>query len=143
LLQTYLEAIRAGTSPIDYELNSWRDLERWFLAHLKLQEKYDMTRGCPYGTLGNDVSVNDELIRQDIRLIFELVKQRPAAFFLKKKAKGRLSRQADPQQMADFCVATIQGAMLMGKIERSSRPLEATAREAVSHLKSYSIKSAH
>src|SRR5215831_4140843 len=74
VLQTYLEAIRAGTSPIDYELNSWRDLEKWFLAHLKLQENYHMTRGCPYGTLGNEVSVNDELIRQDIRLIFELVK---------------------------------------------------------------------
>jgi AcrR family transcriptional regulator len=141
VLQTYLEAIRTGTSPIDYELDSWRDLEQWFLAHLKLQENYHMTRGCPYGTLGNEVSVNDELIRQDIRLIFELVKHKLAAFFLREKAKGRLSRQADPQQMAEFCVATIQGAMLLGKIERSRRPLEATAREAVAHLKSYSIKS--
>jgi AcrR family transcriptional regulator len=141
VLQAHLEAIRTRTSPIDYEINSWRDLEKWFLAHLRLQERYDMTRGCPYGTLGNEVSVNDELVRQDLRLIFEVVKQKLAAFFLKEKARGQLAGNADAQRMADFCVASIQGAMLMGKIERSRRPVEAVAREAVTHVRSYSAKS--
>ena len=142
VLQTYLEEIRAGTAPIDYEISSWGDLAKWFAAHLKLQENYDMTRGCPYGTLGNEVTVNDELIRQDVRLIFELVKNKLAAFFLQEKAKRRLSKHADAQRMAEFCVATIQGAMLLGKIDRSNRPVEAAAREAVAHLKSYLVKSA-
>jgi AcrR family transcriptional regulator len=142
VLQTYLEEIRAGTSPIDYEISSWGDLAKWFAAHLKLQENYDMTRGCPYGTLGNEVTVNDELIRQDVRLIFELVKTKLAAFFLQEKAKRRLSKHADAQRMAEFCVATIQGAMLLGKIDRSKRPVEAAAREAVAHLKGYLVKSA-
>jgi hypothetical protein len=43
-LQTYLDAIKAGTSPIDYEISSWRDLEQWFAAHLELQKRYQMTR---------------------------------------------------------------------------------------------------
>jgi len=43
--------------------------------------------------------------------------------------------------MADFCLATIQGAMLMGKVQRSSQPVEAAAREAVVHVKSYLLKS--
>jgi TetR/AcrR family transcriptional regulator, transcriptional repressor for nem operon len=140
VLQAHLEAIRTRASPIDYEINSWRDLEKWFLAHLRLQERYDMTRGCPYGTLGNEVSVNDELVRQNLRLIFEVVKQKLAAFFLKEKASGRLAGNADAQRVADFCVATIQGAMLMGKIERSSRPVEAVAREAIAHVRSYSAR---
>jgi hypothetical protein len=43
--------------------------------------------------------------------------------------------------MADFCVATIQGAMLMGKVNRSSRPVEVVARKAIAHLRSYTVKS--
>jgi TetR/AcrR family transcriptional repressor of nem operon len=140
VLQTYLDAIKEGTSPINYEINSWRDLEQWFAAHLELQRRYEMTRGCPFGTLGNEVSANDELIRQDVSLIFEVVKHKLASFFLKEKAKGRLAKRADTQRMADFCLATIQGAMLMGKIKRSSQPVEAAAREAVAHVKSYLVK---
>lgn len=142
VLQTYIDAIKTETSPIDYEIGSWRDLEKWFLAHLKLQQRYDMTRGCPYGTLGNEVSTADELIRQDVSLIFELIKQKLAAFFLREKAKGHLRANADVQRMADFCIATIQGAMLMGKVDRSSRPVEAAAWEAVRHVRSYAVKSA-
>ncbi len=143
VLQTYLDAIKTGTSPIDYEVTSWDDLEQWFLAHLKVQQRYEMTRGCPFGTLGNEVTASDELIRQDLRLIFELVKSKLATFFLREKAIGRLSKRADAQRMAEFCIATVQGAMLMGKIERSSQPAEATAREALTHLRSYLVKSAH
>ncbi len=132
---------KAGTAPIDYELNSWRDLERWFAAHLELQKRYQMTRGCPFGTLGNEVSADDELVRQDVSLIFEVVRNKLAAFFLKEKARGRLARRADTRRMADFCLATLQGAMLMGKVQRSSQPVEAAAREAVAHVKSYLVKS--
>ena len=37
VLQTHLEAIRTGTAPIKYEIESWEDLDRWFMAHLELQ----------------------------------------------------------------------------------------------------------
>jgi hypothetical protein len=44
---------------------------------------------------------------------------------------------ADENGMADFCIAVIQGAMLMGKVKRNSQPVEATVREALAHLKHY------
>src|SRR6516165_8489593 len=141
VLQAYVDEINTGTARIDYEVRSWGGLEQWFLAHLALQQKYHMTRGCPYGTLGSEVSVDEELIRQDVSLIFELIKRKLAAFFIKEKAKRRLSVRADPEHMADLCVATIQGAMLMGKVNRSSRPVEEVAREAIAHLRSYTVKS--
>ena len=141
VLQAYVDEIKTGTSQIDYEISSWRDLEKWFLAHLKLQQKYHMTRGCPYGTLGSEVSADDELIRQDVSLIFELVRRRLATFFIEEKAKGRLRARANTERMAHFCVAAVQGAMLMGKVDRSSRPVEEVAREAIAHLRSYLVKS--
>jgi hypothetical protein len=62
-----------------------------------------------------------------------------AAFFIKEKARGRLSQDANEEQLANFCIATIQGAMLLGKIKRNSQPAEATVYEAVAHLKRHAI----
>jgi len=48
-----------------------------------------------------------------------------------------MAKDADPSRMADFCIAMIQGAMLMGGVERSSESAKATVREALAHLKFY------
>jgi len=74
VLQAYLEEIKTQTSRVNYEINSWKDLEKWFAAQVELQKDYEMTRGCPFGTLGNEVTENDELIRQDLSLIFEVIR---------------------------------------------------------------------
>jgi TetR/AcrR family transcriptional regulator, transcriptional repressor for nem operon len=139
VLQTYLREIKTGASPVNYEINSWRDLEKWFLAHVALQKHYEMTRGCPFGTLGNEATENDELIRQDVSLIFEVVKNKLAAFFVKEKAKGRLAKKANEEELADFCIATIQGGMLLGKIKRDSRPVETAVRQGMTHLKRFAV----
>jgi AcrR family transcriptional regulator len=141
VLQVLLEAIKNGNSPVQYEINSWKDLESWFDAQIELQKSYGMTRGCPFGTIGNEVTENDELIRQDLGLIFEVVKHKLAAFFIREKSRGRLARTANENSMAEFCVATIQGAMLMGKISRSSQAVEAIVREALAHIKGYAVRS--
>jgi len=140
VLQTYLDEIKTAASRVNYEINSWRDLEKWFAAQVQLQKNYEMTRGCPFGTLGNEVTDNDELIRQDLSLIFEVIKNKMAAFFVSEKAKGRLAKQANAERMADFCIASMQGAMLMGKIKRSSQTVETTVHEALAHLNSYLVK---
>jgi TetR/AcrR family transcriptional repressor of nem operon len=138
VLQNHLEAIKTGTAPLNYSIGSWRALERWFHAQIALQRSFGMTRGCPFGTIGNEVTENDELIRQDLNLIFEVIKNKLGAFFIQEKAKSRLSKDANPDRMADFCIATIQGAMLMGRIKRDSQPVEAIVQEALTHLKRYS-----
>jgi AcrR family transcriptional regulator len=143
VLQTHLEAIKAGTAPVNYDISSWQDLERWFIAHIELQKSFRMTRGCPFGTIGNEVTENDELIRQDLSLIFEVVKHKLAAFFIKEKAKGRLAEEADEERLADFCLAAIQGAMLMGRIRRNSQAVETTVRETLAHLKGYAVTAKH
>jgi TetR/AcrR family transcriptional repressor of nem operon len=137
VLQTHLEAIRTGTAPLNYEIGSWQDLEQWFVAHVTLQKHFRMTRGCPFGTIGNEVTENDELIRQDLSLIFEVVKNKLAAFLIQEKAKGALLPGANPEVLADFCIATVQGAMLMGKIKRNGQLVETTVHEALNHLRQF------
>jgi len=137
VLQYHLEAIREGTAPLNYEIESWQDLETWFRAQIELQRSFKMTRGCPFGTIGNEITENDELIRQDLSLIFEVIRNRIASFFIKEKAKGRLVHAANTDSMADFCIAVIQGAMLVGKVKRNSQLSETTIQEALAHLKRY------
>jgi AcrR family transcriptional regulator len=137
VLQSHLDAIRDGTAPLNYEIETWQDLERWFRAQIELQRSFKMSRGCPFGTIGNEIADNDELVRQDLSLIFEVMKHKIASFFCKEKAKGLLVQEANEDSMADFCIATIQGAMLMGKVKRNSQPVETTVREALAHLTHY------
>jgi AcrR family transcriptional regulator len=139
VLQTHLEAIQTGTAPIKYDIDSWDDLEEWFLTHVGLQKSFKMTRGCPIGTIGNEVTEHDELIRQDVSLLFEVMKNKLATFFIREKALRRLVEQADEGQLADFCLATIQGGMLIGKNKRSSLPVETAVREAMAHLRRYIV----
>jgi hypothetical protein len=121
---------------------AWQDLEQWFHDRIELQKSFKMARGCPFGTIGNEVTANEELIRQDLSLLFEVIKGKLAAFFIKEKAKRRLSAEANEGQLADFCIATIQGAMLLGKIKRESRAVEMIVREALANLNRYVVGSA-
>ena len=137
VLQTYIEGVETGAAPIDYEVRSWDDLERWFASHIELQKHFRMLRGCPFGTIANGVAEKDELIRQDLSHLFEIVKNKLRTFFIREKAEGRLAAEADEDRMADFSIAAIQGAMLMGKVKRSALPVEAAAKEALTHLRRY------
>ncbi len=139
VLQHHLAAIKNGNASVSYEINSWQDLERWFQAHVDLQKRYKMTRGCPFGTVGNELTENDGLIRQDLGHLFEVVKHKLATFFVREKAQGRLVKDANEEHLAAFCIATIQGAMLMGKIEMESRTVEVSFREALMHVKRYAV----
>jgi hypothetical protein len=136
----YAAAIKTGSAPVNYDIQSWEDLERWFSVQVEFQTRFRMTRGCPFGTIGGEVTENDELIRQDLSLIFELVGNQLAAFFIREKARGRISDAVNERQLADFCMAVAQGAMLLGKVKRDRQLVEATFREALSHLKAYAVK---
>ena len=141
VLLAYLEAIRGGGGPLNYNIESWPDLERWFTDQIVLQRQYRMTRGCPFGTIGNEVTENDELIRSDLHLIFELTRARIAAFLTREKAAGRLDPTVQEDQLADFCLASIQGAMLLGKVKRSGELVEGVVRETMTHLGRYALPS--
>jgi TetR/AcrR family transcriptional repressor of nem operon len=141
VLESHLEAIKTGSGVIKYKIDSWKGLEKWFHSHIDWQMSFGMTRGCPIGTVANELTEEDELIRQDVSLIIELMKFKLAAFFIREKARGHLRKDADEERLADFCIATLQGAMLVGKIRRNKRPVEMAFREALTHLKYYAITS--
>jgi AcrR family transcriptional regulator len=142
VLQHHIASVREGTAAIDYEVRSWPDLARWLRAHAALQERYAMTRGCPFGTIGNEVTERDELVHQDLALLFEVVRNKLAAFFVREKARRRLRPNADEIALADFCITSIQGAMLLGKIRRDRKTVDRAIDQALAHLSTFRNRSA-
>jgi TetR/AcrR family transcriptional regulator, transcriptional repressor for nem operon len=137
VVRAYLAEIKAGTSQLHGKLESWRGVKRIFTAQIELLEEFKMRRGCPLGIIGNELTEDDETIRQDLDLVFETLKERIATFLRKEKSEARLLPSADEEQLAEFCVATMQGAMLIGKVRRDSRTVARIFLDLSMHLNRY------
>jgi TetR/AcrR family transcriptional regulator, transcriptional repressor for nem operon len=140
VVRAYLAEIKTGTSHLNHKLESWRDLKRTFTAHIELLEEFKMRRGCPLGIIGNELTEDDEAIRQDLNLVFEALKERIATFLRKEKSEARLLPSTDEEQLAEFCVATMQGAMLIGKVRRDSQAVARIFADLSMHLSRYRME---
>ncbi len=137
VLRYYFEGLAGGMGPLRYELDSWDDLDQCLASHLEFQKKFKMTRGCPVGMLGNELKEWDELTRQSLSHILDLMLARFESFFSREKVGGRLANNVDVEQLANFCVAIIQGGILIGKIRGNCRCVESTFEDLLSHLRRY------
>jgi len=138
VLQFYLEIFKQGTGSLKLQINSWDDLEEFFYSHIRGIEMFNSERSCPIGSIGNELSSENELIRQDVNLIFEYVRNNLSNFFADLKAEGKLNKTADPESLADFGISTVQGALLLAKVRKDSKAAEHTVDHALKYLKSFS-----
>jgi AcrR family transcriptional regulator len=141
VMQCYLDDIENGTSQVNFDIDSWEGLQGWFERHLELQIMSEMTRACPIGAMASDVTERDELIRQDVALILDVMRRKLGNFFRKEKAAGRLAKEADEEALATFCLGAVQGGMLLGRIARASRPAAQVVSEALAHIRTYWVGS--
>lgn len=126
--------LRSDDAPVNYNIQSWDDLRRWFRFFVLAQNRFGCDRACPVGTIGNDLRDEQELLRQDVRLIYEWIHARLARFFAARKALGELQNSVDPDELADFCMVTVQGGLLVAKIMRESTPFDHAVDHALRYL---------
>jgi len=136
VLTVFYDRLKAGKISVS-RIESWTELRKWFESFIDHQKKIGFTRSCPVGTIGADLSSDHELLRQDIRLIFEFMKSSLTDFFSRMKAKGELNSKTDPDALAKFCFTIMQGGLLVSKIERESETFESAARQALRYIDSY------
>jgi TetR/AcrR family transcriptional regulator, transcriptional repressor for nem operon len=136
VLITFYDRLRSPNSPMSNPIETWNDLENWFRRFLEFQKSVQFTRSCPVGTIGTDLSREQELLRQDVRLIFEHTKRSLADFFSLMKGRGELPADADPEGLSDFCFTIMQGGLLVSKIKREAAPFENSITHAMNYLRS-------
>lgn len=135
VLLHFYNALQGGRTPSSIRIESWKELEDWFRAFVDYQRLSFCERSCPVGTIGNDLTQSQELLRQDVKLIFVFMRDVLARFFTAMKAKGELPKSADPENLADLCFVTQQGGLLLSKIERDCRPFERSVSQLLDFLR--------
>lgn len=135
-VQSLDAAVRSGTTASRYEIETWKDFESWLQSYINFQKSVNYERSCPFGTIGADLSNEQELIRQDICLFLEWSRSRLSRFFAERRAAGELDLSAKPDELADLCLSVMQGGMLLTKVARNPGMFEGAARQVNAYVKS-------
>jgi len=116
--ETIARTLRNDALPPLQRLRDYLALNR---AHL---ERDGMRNGCLYGNFSAEGADHSELIRQRIVDIFAHV-QDSLSYCLQAAARAGLLRpRLECDEVANFAVASLQGAILLAKAQRSPAPLE-------------------
>jgi TetR/AcrR family transcriptional regulator, transcriptional repressor for nem operon len=81
-------------------------------------------RGCLIGDLSLEATGSSELLRAQLASIFREWREPFAVCIAEAQASGEIADDFDAQELAEFLLASWQGAMLRMKVERSPEPLE-------------------
>ena len=93
-------------------------------AQIKYLNRIGWRNGCLIGNFSAEASEHSEVIRKRIVKIFEEMRQ-SVAYCLRAAVKsGGLSRTSDCDELAGFLIASLQGAILQSKAERTAVPVE-------------------
>jgi AcrR family transcriptional regulator len=130
------EVIRRGQAPTGYDVQTWQDFDRWFDRYIAFQHETECQRACPVMTIGNDLGDAQSAPRRDIQQFLSWSRGRLARFFAERRAAGELVAHADPDQLADLCIAVMQGGMLISKVNRDTDLFENAAAQARAYVHS-------
>jgi TetR/AcrR family transcriptional repressor of nem operon len=97
--------------------------------------------GCPLGTLASELSDVHEGFRTRLASIFAAWRERLTGVLGHAKRQGRVSADCAPAAVADFLVASLEGAILMAKVTKDIGVLEQCVQEMNHYLASYEVSS--
>ena len=112
---------------LNQELSPLKRLDAFIDDAKEGMTRFDYTRGCLIGNLGQEMGSLPESFRARLKATFEDWQTRFASCLIEAQAAGELSLKADVQQLASFFWIGWEGAVLRAKLERSSEPLDVFA----------------
>ncbi|MDH3974923.1 MAG: TetR/AcrR family transcriptional regulator [Deltaproteobacteria bacterium] len=137
VVQDFYQKLKGKDSALSFDIQSWGDLENWFASFINFQKSTACSLGCPLATIAYELGHDQQLIRQDIHLIFEFTCNALARFFTALADKGELKKGANPDEMANLCFVTMQGGMLISKVRKETHDFESSVAHVLNYLKSF------
>lgn len=126
ILDLYFEGTRAMIDETlrNESLAPPKRLRAFVDAQINYLERNGWRNGCLVGNFTAEASEHSEVIRRRIVQIFEEMRQ-SVAYCLRAGVKsGDFSRKSDCDELAGFLIASLQGAILQSKAERTAVPIE-------------------
>ena len=93
--------------------------------------------GCPIGNLASELSDVHEGFRQQLAEIFVQWRETLARTLRRGQAAARISAECNPDGLAHFLVASLEGAILMSKMTKDITVMEQCVDELKRHLTLY------
>jgi TetR/AcrR family transcriptional regulator, transcriptional repressor for nem operon len=93
-------------------------------SQIKYLNRIGWRNGCLIGNFSAEASEHSELIRKRLVAVYDEMRQ-SVAYCLRGAVKsGDLSRKNDCDELASFLIASMQGAILQSKVERTGAPID-------------------
>ncbi len=107
----------------DRSLSPRARMERYLDLIVERLQADGFKRGCLIGDLSIEMTQTSELIRDRLQIVFEQWLQPFAECIAEGQSLGEFSSDFGAQEIADYFLASWEGAILRMKVERSIAPL--------------------
>jgi TetR/AcrR family transcriptional repressor of nem operon len=121
----------------DLERPPLEQVESFLDQILAAQRAGNCVGGCPIGNLATELADSHDGFRQRLAGGFERWRQYLAVALTRARAAGALASEVDPDAVARFLVAGIEGAILLTKVQKDIRVMEHCVAELRRHLALY------
>lgn len=118
-------------------LDSIRGLERWRDAIVQRNTVVGGSYGCILGSLAIELADHDDEARKTLRADFQTWERLLADGLERMRAKGILSTDADPEELATGIMAALQGGYLLAQTAHDSGPMAVALDMAIDHVKTF------
>jgi AcrR family transcriptional regulator len=123
VIDTTTDAVLGAQDDLLDHVDTWAGIDRWFSALVELQHQREARGGCPIGSLVGQLAERDPLAREALADGFERWETRLREGLERMKARGRLSANAQPAQLATATMALLQGGLLLTQVRRDPAQL--------------------
>lgn len=139
LISYHLTCLPAASEERLQSLGTLAGIEKWLDQILENYHSGYYEAGCPIGNLASELSAQSEDLRVDLESTFAHWESCLTQGLRQLKGQGVLQSSVNPEALAMFCVAAIEGALLLGKTTKHSGPIDATVSQLKAHIRSQCV----
>lgn len=139
VIEYQTDAVIEPQEPLFARLDSMEGLRAWRDFAVSRQRELNCHGGCPIASLAGQLAENDEAARLQLAHSFARWSAGLRAGLAAMHAKGVLRPEADPEALAVSLLASLQGGLLMTKLNRDTGPLETALDAALAHVESQTL----
>jgi len=125
--------LQANAAHLD-DLDSFQALRAWRNMIIAVNRAGGNFRGCPIGSLADELATQSEEARSLLAESFEAWRGIIENALVRMKERGEITRSANTEAISTAVLAAIQGGILLSKTVRKSEPLEAAFDMALGHI---------
>jgi TetR/AcrR family transcriptional repressor of nem operon len=139
VIQYQADRVVGSQDPALADLGSVQGLRAWRDGVVEMQRQAQCRGGCPIGSLASELADQDEQARSEIAAGFERWHAGIRGGLRAMQARGHLPADADPDSLALATLAAAQGGLLLGQVQRTTRPLEVALDAMITLIESLAL----